>query len=143
MVGEELETVGTEPDEGVKADAEFIDSLYERIKDVHSEEAIPAHYDIAKPNALDNILLQRQEHRDSIFDFIIKIAWASFALIMIPVFIQIHWRLHEDPSFTVLDGNELEILAAAVFVEIIGIVAVITHSLWNDKDYMPHISKRR
>ena len=86
-------------------------------------------------SALEDILKQRREHREKILKFVQKLTWLSFGLLSFVVLLQSIVRLW-NPSFSPVDRYELEILSAAVFGQIIGVIYLITKSLWDDKNYI-------
>lgn len=87
-------------------------------------------------SALSDILKQRREHREKILNFVQRLTWLSFSLLASIVCLQSIVRMFFNPAFSVVDSFELEILSVSVFGQIIGVIYIITRSLWDDRNYM-------
>lgn len=84
---------------------------------------------------------ERRNHRKEMLSFVKKLTVSSFVLLCVIVLVQIAMRtLFGNPTFTVLDNYQLNIFAVAVFGEIIGLIFIIVHSLWNDEKYLEKLA---
>lgn len=92
-------------------------------------------------DVLDKLLEERRRHRHKLLKFIMGLTLASFALLSLIVIVQIGARLYFQKPFSVFDGHELEFLISGVFGQIIGLIAIIVNSLWNDKTYLDNMPK--
>jgi|GEM_PF-2086479 len=82
---------------------------------------------------LIDLLEQRNEQRKHIFTLARNFSWAAFGLLGLVVLAQIVMRLFFDKSFNVFDGNELQFLVSGVFAQFVGLLFIITRSLYNDQ----------
>lgn len=87
---------------------------------------------------LRELLDQRKAHRNVLLTWLLKLTTASFILLAVLVIFQAIARLY-DKTYTVFTGMEFQILAVSVFGQIIGVVYIISKSLWDDKDYIGKI----
>lgn len=94
--------------------------------------------ELSKPQTsqLKEILEQRKRQRDQVLKFTKIITYISLAFLILLILIQTLVRIFKDPHFLIVDEFELQILSAGVFGQIIGVIYVITKSLWDDKTYM-------
>ena len=90
---------------------------------------------------LDGLLDERGRQRQKLLDFIIGLTKVSFGLLALVVVTQIIVRILLQESFSVFDGHELKFLISGVFGQIIGLIAIIVNSLWNDKNYLDILKK--
>lgn len=74
---------------------------------------------------LRKLLKQRRWQRFAILTFSIALTIASFLFLV-----------SGNIVFHTLKGTELDVVAVSVFGQIIAVIAIITKSLWDDKNYM-------
>jgi hypothetical protein len=93
-----------------------------------------------KDDSIKSILGERKWQRKCIFWF--SVGWATFSLLLFTaiVAIQIYARIYIDDSFSVFDGAELQLIAVAVFGQILGIIYLIASKVWDNKDYIKFYS---
>lgn len=94
---------------------------------------------LSKPSIspeLADILKQRKHQRDTILIFSMKLTWASFGFLVLLISAQSLLKIWKGPAFFLLEHSELEILSVAVFGQIIGVIYIITRSLWDDRTYL-------
>ncbi|TSC71893.1 MAG: Uncharacterized protein G01um101438_840 [Parcubacteria group bacterium Gr01-1014_38] len=65
-----------------------------------------------------------------------KLTWASFGFLVLLISAQSLLKIWKGPAFFLLEHSELEILSVAVFGQIIGVIYIITRSLWDDRTYL-------
>lgn len=99
----------------------------ERIATPSSEE----NFSSPDPLSIKDLLSERKEQRSVIFWFAIRSAAISLFFLITIVAIQSFIRIFCDKTFTLLSGHELEVLSVAIFGQILGVVHVITKSLWD------------
>lgn len=88
---------------------------------------------------LNDLLKERREHREKLLKFVRWLTMAAFSLLALIIISQGIVRIFDNPSFTILDDNQLNILVVGVFGQIIGVVCIIVKSLWDDKSYLDKI----
>lgn len=118
-------------------DQNFIQALFKEPKDELEEKELskPA------PDAFNAILDQRKDQRDRVLNSISRLMWASFWLLVILLVWQSLGRTFCDPTFTLLDGYQLQILSVSIFGQIVAVVVIISRALWDDKVYMDKLNK--
>lgn len=79
-------------------------------------------------------LTQRNEQRNKIFRLATWYCWVSLLLLVVIVDVQITGRI-VTRDFSVFDGNELQILVVGVFGQFVGLLYIITKSLYDDKNF--------
>lgn len=118
--------------------------LREGLTDGQSAEAIESAFDlpaeeISSPENtsgwLEKILTERQGQRKIILWYSLGLTVAAFLALMGLVFWQAAIR-SSGSNATLFPGKELEVLSVAVFGQIIGVIYIITRSLWDDKNYI-------
>jgi hypothetical protein len=84
---------------------------------------------------LDSILSQRYKQRDRLFRFSIRFSGFSFVGLAVMLLAQAMYKAatHGQELFGTL---ELETVALGVFIQFLGLLKIITDSLWNDKPYL-------
>lgn len=93
------------------------------------------------PSFLKEIMKQRREQRDGIYSLAILLTKCSFMFLVGLYVAQALGRIIVAQDFNILQGYELEIFTAAVFVEIIGIIGIIAKAIWDDRNYKNMIYK--
>lgn len=93
-----------------------------------------------KPELLQTRLItlldQRNTQRENIFKLARNYCWAAFGLLGLMILIQIAGRcLTQRHDFNLFDGNELQFYITGVFGQFIGLLYVITKSLYNESDF--------
>lgn len=92
--------------------------------------------DLIRDRLID-LLDQRNRQRDKIFNLATRYCWTSLIFVIFIVFIQILCRAAgPDLDFKIFDGNELQIIVSGVFLQFVGLLYVITNSLYDDKNYI-------
>jgi len=93
--------------------------------------------DIQNPDTgnLSDILKQRHTHRKIIFYFALSVTTLSLLVFFGIILLQIYVRLVCNPSFELFGGHQLEVLILSIFGQSIGVIALITKSLWDDTPY--------
>ena len=82
------------------------------------------------------ILDQRNKQRRKIFNLAKHYCWTSLIFLIIIVSVQIIYRVVNPGSdFKIFDGNELQIIVAGVFGQFVGLLYIITKSLYDDTNY--------
>jgi hypothetical protein len=104
------------------------------IKDEGKEELVQSELAQSDPSFLEKILTQRHKQRDGIYYLAVVLAIASFIFLTSLVSVQAVGRIISQ-DFSVLRGNELEVLSISVFAEILGIIGIIARAIWDDKNY--------
>ncbi len=89
---------------------------------------------------LEEILEQRAEQRKDVLKFAKTLTGFSLGLLIFLCILQSLVRL-KNPSFKIFDGIEFQLLVGGVFGQIIGVVYIISRSLWNDKNYLDTMDK--
>ena len=89
----------------------------------------------ADSSPLRKVLKQRHEHRAIVFWFSIVATGLTLSLLLIAIGFQAWVRFRYGNNFTLFQGYELEILSVGVFAQFIGVIAIITKSLWDDSPY--------
>ena len=84
---------------------------------------------------LEKILSERQTQRKIILWYALGLTALAFLALMGLVFWQAAIRA-SGSNATLFPGKELEVLSVAVFGQIIGVIYIITRSLWDDKNYI-------
>ncbi len=82
-----------------------------------------------------HFLAQRKVQRNILLWFSIIMSSLSFVFLVVVVIFQIYYRVNIDPNFEVLSDKGLEVLAVAVFGQVFGVVYVIAHSVWNNREF--------
>lgn len=91
--------------------------------------------ELLKQHIVD-LLRQRNEQRKNIFKLAKRYCWTSLIFLMCIVVVQILVRVFsESHDFNLFSGNELQILVVGVFGQFVGLLYVITRSLYDDKNY--------
>lgn len=89
------------------------------------------------PSSIRNILAERKRQRGIIFYFSLTLVFLSFALlvgiIIAQTFIRMRYNL---PDFVILKDFEMEVLSVSIFGQAMGIIYIITTSLWDDTKYV-------
>lgn len=109
----------------------------EFLKTIGQKNSIPSNQDFFEFNQknLEDLLKERKEQRSVIFKFAIRITKWSLFFLLVLLLTQAIVRIFIS-NFSLFNGAELEILSVSVFGQAIGIVYIITKSLWNDRDYL-------
>ena len=83
----------------------------------------------------DKYFAQQHRHRTIIFYLIVFLAVLSFISFIGVIATQAYMRVIEgQPRFEILSDGQMQIFAVSVFVQIIGLIAVIAHSIWDNKN---------
>lgn len=90
---------------------------------------------LGKPDSshFDKLANQRHEQRDQLFWFAIRSSSWSLMLLTASIVGQAWSRIVFGANFSLFSGFELEILSVSIFSQLIGVVALITKSLWDDR----------
>lgn len=84
---------------------------------------------------LEKILEQRHDQRSILFNFAISMSRASFIFLFGIVITNIWAKLFINSNLDLVNSNTLQIIAVSVFVQILGIVALIAKAIWDDRNY--------
>lgn len=114
----------------------------------HNTEVLPDFFDgdalVEKNNQfqkkLQEILEQRAEQRKDVLKFSKILTGFSLGLLIFLCLLQSIVRIYQ-PAFKIFDGVEFQLLVAGVFGQVIGVVYIISRSLWNDKNYLDTLDK--
>lgn len=114
----------------------------------HNTEVLPDFFDglgiIGKNSKLqkrlEEILEQRAEQRKDVLKFSKILTGFSLGLLAFLCILQAIVRL-QNPEFRIFDGIEFQLLVTGVFGQIIGVIYIISRSLWNDKNYLDTLDK--
>lgn len=101
-----------------------------------SDEVVSSDLSSPEPHPLDDIFKQRHDHRNKVLSSILNLLWASFWLLAGILITQSLIRIFCNSQFVLLDEITLRIIAVSIFGQVIGVVYVITRSLFDDKIYM-------
>jgi uncharacterized membrane protein YcjF (UPF0283 family) len=91
--------------------------------------------ELIKPE-INNILGQRRLQRWIVLVFAIILSSCAFLFIIGIVTLQIILTLTSYKPVILVSDAIMQALIVSVFVQILGVIAVITHALWNDKMYL-------
>ena len=85
---------------------------------------------------LIKLLKQRNGQRENIFTLAKWYCWTSLAFLIAIISIQIAGRIiGPNHHFSIFSGNELQIIVVGVFGQFVGLLYIITRSLYDDKHY--------
>ena len=93
----------------------------------------------SKPNpaSVKDILAERKHQRCIIFYFSLALVTLSLGLLVTIIILQTFIRMKYNlPDFVILKDFEMEVLSVAVFGQAMGIIYIITKSLWDDTKYI-------
>ncbi len=88
----------------------------------------------SKEAFFENYYRQRYAHRENIIKFAQRITVISLLSILFIIIVQGIVRVIFNSNFAIFDGNEFEILSISVFGQSLGIVIIITKSLWDGSE---------
>jgi hypothetical protein len=88
----------------------------------------------SKEAFFENYYRQRYAHRENIIRFSQKITVISLLSILFIIIVQGIVRVFFNNNFAIFDGNEFEILSISVFGQSLGVVIIITKSLWDGSE---------
>lgn len=80
------------------------------------------------------LLGQRQNQRNIIFWFSIIMSFIAFVILVTLYGLQMSYRSRVGKDL--LSQSEINIFAVSVFVQVIGVIVIITRSLWNEEPFM-------
>lgn len=121
---------------------DFDKVIFDKITSSSLEFAKAQDFQLPNDGGIKSILQQRHSHRVIVFWFSIGITTLSLLLFFTILGIQIWMRIFYYSSFEVFTGHELEILAVSVFGQSLGIILIITRSLWDDTPYKDILNNR-
>jgi len=85
---------------------------------------------------LNKLLTQRNDQRKKIFELAKWYCWTSLVFLIAIVCVQAAGRIAgPELNFSIFDGNELEVIVIGVFGQFVGLLYIITRSLYDDKNY--------
>jgi hypothetical protein len=114
-----------------------LDNLYKNLKKENLAESknLLNYFPKQKISHFDNIQKQRHFQRRILFWFAIITTSLSILALVGIISCQIYLRTHGQTTLKILDGYELEIISIGVVAQFIGVIVVITKSLWDDTPY--------
>lgn len=79
---------------------------------------------------------QRNQQREKIFGLAKNYCWTSLGLLIGVVVVQVFGRIFTpNHDFNVFGGSELQVLVVGVFGQFVGLLYIITKSLYDDSNY--------
>lgn len=122
--------------------AEAAKSLYEQLEETNVSESAPA---LSKPkNGYDNeaheIYQQAHRHRDKLINFYIAYTIGFSVIVAILVIAQAHIRTVFNNNFEVMPQWTLNLLITGMFIQFIGLLKIVTGSVWDFKSFFAHHS---
>lgn len=88
---------------------------------------------------VDKILNQRYSQRKHLLLFYLILTGLSFAVVIFVLIFQGYYKVTKEVE--VFSTEEFQIVVGGLFVQILGLLYIITKALWNDKDYLPYMQK--
>jgi hypothetical protein len=100
--------------------------------------------DLPSPNNedkshVDKILNQRYSQREHLLQFYIIFTAISFGVVVLVLSFQGIFKITKE--IEIFSIEEFQIVVGGLFVQILGVLYIITKALWNDKDYLPYMQK--
>ena len=94
---------------------------------------------ICRPDAvhLDAILTQRHKQRKMLFNFSLWLTGIGIVMLFVILLTQGYIRIFVTgkETFKLFEGYELEILSVSLIGQFLGVISIITKSLWDDSAY--------
>ena len=116
------------------AQLKFVQQVVENArKEILTDEKVKE----ANPSKVEKILDQRHKQREILFNLAKQLTECSFMFIVGITFLHMLTKILL--GIELFTGYILQIIAVAVFGQIIGIILIIANSIWNDKPYSDHL----
>lgn len=117
-----------------------LDALKARVVSDLKQNKIQPHADASgftQPDKgnLDNILNQRYRQRNWLFGYSLVFSSLAFIGLVVMLIAQAVYK-GQTRGGELFGALELETVALGVFIQFLGLIKIITDSLWNDKPYL-------
>lgn len=116
--------------------------LEERLNAVYLKNARSVHvvekrsnFSKTKDGKIGDILKQRHGQRSSLFWFALTFVTITTVCVFTAIGLQAYLNFH-GYARQLVDPRTLQIVVGGVFIQFIGLVGIITRSIWNDKPYL-------
>lgn len=92
---------------------------------------------LSKPDLTVFEKLSKQRHSQRNWLFVLSMFWLSISLIFLFVLISVnsYTKFTKGEGFSLFGQYELEVLSISVFGQLVGIIAIIAKSLWDEAPF--------